>query len=265
MTRRACLWRRRLSTALLLAVASTAHAAIPVYGFRVVHRYPHDANAFTEGLFYRRGFLYESTGLKGASSIRKVALRSGKVVQEARLPAGIFGEGIVAWKDRLIQLTWHGQLGLVYDLKTLKPVRLFRYSGEGWALTRHGDRLYMSDGTPDLRILDATTLQRIGTIHVTADGRPVRDLNELEWVDGQIFANMWQSSRIARIDPATGDVVGWIELQGLQDVRSLPDPPDDVLNGIAWDPARRRLFVTGKCWPALFQIRLTRPHKAHSR
>jgi glutaminyl-peptide cyclotransferase len=246
---------------ILLLASSPLYAAIPVYGFKVVHRYPHDSNAFTEGLFYRDGFLYESTGMEGASSVRKVALRSGKVVQQSWLPPKIFGEGIVAWKDRLIQLTWRQHMGLVYDLHTLKPVRLFRYPGEGWALTRHGDRLYMSDGTPNLRVLDADTLRQIGTIHVTADGQPVHNLNELEWVDGQLFANIWQSTRIARIDPATGHVVGWIELKGLLDVSKLPNPEDDVLNGIAWDAEHRRLFVTGKCWPTLFQIRLVPPRQ----
>ncbi|EIL98637.1 glutamine cyclotransferase [Rhodanobacter thiooxydans] len=252
-------WSIRLLAFALLACMTAAHAAeIPVYGYRVVHAYPHDTGAYTEGLFYKDGYLYESTGQVGASTVRKVALETGEVVQRHRLPKQYFGEGIVDWKDRLVQLTWQSGTGFVYDLASFTPQRNFRYEGEGWALTRDGTHLYMSDGTPVLRVLDPETLEVVHRIHVTADGEPVRNLNELEWVDGEIYANVWLTDRIARIDPASGQVTGWIDLTGLFDISRLPDPGDDVLNGIAWDAARKRLFVTGKCWPQLFEIELVK-------
>jgi glutamine cyclotransferase len=244
-----------LVCATFAATAFAAAAAIPEYGYRVVHAYPHDRNAFTEGLFYKDGFLYESTGLEGRSSIRKERLETGEVLQSRAIAPQYFGEGIVAWKDRLIELTWKSQVGFVYDLSTLAPLADFHYPGEGWALTRDEHRLIMSDGTPNLRFLDPDTLKEVGRVTVTADGRPVPDLNELEYVKGEVYANIWQTDRIARIDPATGKVVGWIDLTGL-----LPDAdrtePVDVLNGIAYDAARDRLFVTGKLWPKLYEIKL---------
>ncbi|MEY2113975.1 glutaminyl-peptide cyclotransferase [Rhodanobacter sp. FW106-PBR-R2A-1-13] len=251
-------WPRRLLALALLAGSAAAQAAIPVYGYKVVRAYPHDTGAYTEGLFYKNGYLYESTGQVGQSSVRKVALETGEVVQRHRLPKQYFGEGIVDWKDRLVQLTWQSGTGFVYDLASFAPQRSFRYEGEGWALTRDSTHLYMSDGTPVLRVLDPETLEVVRRIHVTADGEPVRNLNELEWVDGEIFANVWLTDRIARIDPASGHVVGWIDLGGLFDISRLPNPEDDVLNGIAWDAQRKRLFVTGKCWPQLFQIELVK-------
>jgi glutaminyl-peptide cyclotransferase len=248
--------------ALLLAgvLAPPAHAAIPVQGVTVVRTYPHDTGAFTEGLFYLHGALYESTGEIGASSIRKVDLASGKVLQQSDTPPPHYGEGIVAWGDRLIQLTWRGQQGFVYDLASFKPLARFAYRGEGWALTSDGSRLYMSDGTPTIRVLDPETLQQTASIAVTADGRPLRNLNELEWVKGELFANVWLTTRIARIDPASGQVVGWIDLASLvPPANTLDDPMNDVANGIAYDEAHDRLFVTGKHWPALYEIRLTPP------
>ena len=190
--------------------------------------------------------------------MRKVALETGDVVQRHRLPKQYFGEGIVAWKDRLVQLTWQSGTGFVYDLASFTPQRSFSYKGEGWALTRDDTHLYMSDGTPVLRVLDPETLQVVRRITVTADGTPVTHLNELEWVDGEIYANVWLTDRIARIDPASGHVVGWIDLAGLFDINQLPNPGDDVLNGIAWDAEHKRLFVTGKCWPQLFEIKLVK-------
>jgi len=231
-------------------------AAIPVYGYKVVHTYPHDTGAYTEGLFYKDGYLYESTGRNGLSSVRKVELKSGETLQRQTVPPEYFGEGIIDWKDHLIQLTWKGQTGFVYDLKTFKTLSRFAYPGEGWALTRDDKRIYMSDGTPTLRILDPDTLKQIGSINVTADGEPVANLNELEWVNGEIYANIWQTNRIVRIDPGNGHVVGWIDLTGLLDASLIRDPNDDVLNGIAWDAATKRLFVTGKHWPTLFEIKL---------
>ena len=252
-------WSIRLLAFALLAGSAAAHAAdIPVYGYQVVHAYPHDTGAYTEGLFYKDGYLYESTGQVGQSTVRKVALETGDVVQRHRLPKQYFGEGIVAWKDRLVQLTWQSGTGFVYDLASFTPQRSFSYEGEGWALTRDDAHLYMSDGTPVLRVLDPETLQVVRRITVTADGTPVTHLNELEWVDGEIYANVWLTDRIARIDPASGHVVGWIDLAGLFDINQLPNPGDDVLNGIAWDAEHKRLFVTGKCWPQLFEITLVK-------
>ncbi len=228
-----------------------------MYGFRIVHRYPHDPSAYTEGLFYEDGFLYESTGGIGKSSIRKVELETGKILQQTGLPEPFYGEGIVSWRQKLMQLTWQDHVGIVYDLKRFAPSRRFSYPGEGWALTRDSSHIYMSDGTAYLRVLDPETLAEDSAIYVTHDGIPTVNLNEIEWVKGQIYANVWLSNRIARIDPSSGHVVGWIDLDGLFDTRTLPDPGNDVLNGIAYDAEHDRLFVTGKCWPFVFEIELT--------
>lgn len=251
------LLKAALLGALLLLAPTAGQAAIPVDGVRVVHTYPHDPQAFTEGLFYLGGFLYESTGLEGHSSIRKVRLETGAVVQRIDQPAHDFGEGVVAWKGRLVQLTWQSGVGYVYDLASLRLQSSFRYPGEGWALTQDGHRLIMSDGTPVIRFLDPDTLKETGRIEVTADGRPVRNLNEIEWVKGEIYANIWMTSRIARIDPDSGQVVGWIDLSPLVAGVRTTDT-DAVLNGIAYDAARDRLFVTGKLWPRLYEVKLVR-------
>ncbi len=254
--------RRVVLILALLLVTAACRAAIPVYDYEVVKVYPHDTAAYTEGLFYKDGFLYESTGEKGASSVRKVQLVTGRVLQQHKLQAQYFGEGIIDWKDQLIQLTWQSETGFVYGLADFKLRRTFTYPGEGWGLTRDHTHIYMSDGSSVLRILNPDTLTAVGSIMVTADGVPVTQLNELEWVDGEIYANIWLTNRIARIDPATGHVVGWIDLTGLFDVNTLPVPMNDVLNGIAWDAQRKRLFVTGKHWPKLFEIKLV-PRTAH--
>jgi glutaminyl-peptide cyclotransferase len=234
--------------------------AIPVYGYQVVHAYPHDINAFTEGLFFLNGYLYESTGLDGHSSVRKVKLETGQVVQRATLPADMFGEGIAPWNGHLIGLTWKTQLGYVLDLDSFDTQGQFRYPGEGWGLTHDDIELVMSDGTADIRFLNPQTLVETRRIHVTALGKPVDQLNELEWVEGEIYANIWQTDRIARIDPRTGNVVGWIDLKGLLPMKDFIPQHTDVLNGIAYDAATKRLFVTGKFWPRLFEIRLVKPH-----
>jgi glutamine cyclotransferase len=251
-------WRRAAFLSILSAQAACAPAspqATPVYGYSIVQTYPHDSSAFTEGLLYHEGSLYESTGLKGQSSIRKVNLETGKVEQRRDLPVDYFGEGIAIRRGHLVQLTYTTQLGFVYDLATFEPRSEFTYPGEGWALASDGQRLVMSDGTPELRFLDFETLRETRRLQVTADGVPVKNLNELEWVKGEIFANIWHSDRIARIDPATGRVTGWIDLSGLLAPSERTDP-EAVLNGIAWDSAGDRLFVTGKRWPKLFQIRV---------
>ena len=229
---------------------------MPAYGVTVVATFPHDPSAFTEGLFYRDGFLYESTGQQGQSSVRKVALSTGKVLEQRTIDKAYFGEGIVAWKDRLIELTWQDHIGFVYDLDTFKPRSTFPIEGEGWALTSDGSDLIMSDGTSDLRLLDPDTLKPVRRLHVTCDGEAVSRINELEWVKGEIYANIWTTNLIVRIDPRTGHVVGVIDLAQLSEMNPA-DPPDKVPNGIAYDPAGDRLFVTGKLWASVYQVRLT--------
>ena len=245
-----------LAASLSASAAYAAPAAIPVYGYQVLATYPHDIGAFTEGLFYEGGFLYESTGLLGRSSVRKVQLRTGKVLSRIELPADVFGEGITSWHDRLIGLTWQNQIGFVLDLRTFSLQNRFTYPGEGWGLTHNDREIIMSDGTAELRFLDPTTEKEIRRVRVTANGEAVTQLNELEWVEGQVYANVWQTDRIARIDPTTGNVVGWIDLTGLLAAKDRIANYTDVLNGIAYDPASKRLFVTGKLWPKLFEIRL---------
>ena len=242
------------------ACAPVSQAGVPEYTYEVVHSYPHDRTAFTEGLFYLDGFLYESTGIEGASSVRKVRLETGEVVQRHDLPSAYFGEGIIHWKDRLIQLTYKTEVGFVYNLSTFETERRFEYPGEGWAMTQDGKTIFMSDGTAQIRVWDPETLQELRRITVTDQGQPVPNVNELEWVKGEIYANIWETDRIARIDPATGRVVGWIDLAGLLNPNERIAGPEgtDVLNGIAYDANGNRLFVTGKRWPKLFEIRLVR-------
>jgi glutamine cyclotransferase len=250
------LMRRFTAVALAIVGAASANAAVPEYTAVVVKRFPHDPNAFTEGLLYQSGFLYESTGLAGQSSIRKVVLETGAVVQQKALDPKYFGEGIVIWNDKLIQLTWENHIGFVYGLATFTQQSTFPYTGEGWALTQDGSRLIMSDGTSDIRFLNPDTLRESGRLHVTCDGRPVRNINELEWVKGEIYANVWLTNVIVRINPANGAVVGLIDLTDLVNT-SVKRSPDNVLNGIAYDAAADRLFVTGKMWPMLYQITLS--------
>jgi glutaminyl-peptide cyclotransferase len=251
---------RMLMVAVALALAACGPATpaqeISEYGYEIIHVYPHDRGAFTQGLFYLNGFLYEGTGLNGQSSIRKVKLETGEVLQKRNLPEQYFGEGIVNWNDRLLQLTWQSNVGFIYDLASFEPKGQFQYRGEGWGLTQDGKRIIMSDGTAELRFWDPESLREIGRITVTADGAPVKDLNELEWVEGEIYANVWQTERIARIDPKSGHVTGWIDCRGLLNPSDRIEGQTDVLNGIAYDAAAHRLFVTGKKWPKLFEIRL---------
>ena len=243
--------------AMVCALAS--RAAVAVYDVDVVHTYPHDPSAFTEGLFYLKGYLYESTGLEHHSSIRKVRLETGEVVRKLDIPPQYFGEGIVNWRGHLISLTWKSQVGFVFDLESFKLQKEFRYEGEGWALTRNDKQIIMSDGTPVLRFLDPDTLMETGRVEVTLDGKPLRNVNELEWVKGEIYANVWQTNWIVRIDPNSGHVVGAINLAGLLSRKDIVAGETDVLNGIAYDAKNDRLFVTGKNWPKLFEIRLRGP------
>jgi glutaminyl-peptide cyclotransferase len=226
----------------------------PVFRYQVVTSYPHDRAAFTQGLVYLDGFLYEGTGLKGQSTIRKVKLETGEVLQQRRIDDQYFGEGIAVWQNNLIQLTWQSEIGFVYDLATFEPSRRFTYKGEGWGLTHDGTRLIMSDGTPTLRFLDPATLEETGRVTVRDGKVPVDDLNELEFVKGEILANVWNTTRIARISPTTGQVTAWIDFSGLLSRRDAAGA--EVMNGIAYDAARDRLFVTGKLWPRLFEVRI---------
>jgi glutaminyl-peptide cyclotransferase len=248
---------------LLLAAswAALSQAAVPLYDYEVVHTYPHDPTAFTEGLFYLNGFLYESTGLEQHSSIRKVRLETGEVLQKYDVPPQYFGEGIVNWHNHLISLTWKSHVGFVHDLASFKVQRQFHYEGEGWALTQDGRQLLMSDGTSEIRLLNPETLVPVGRIQVTLDGKPVNNLNELEWVKGEIYANLWQTNWILRIDPHDGHVAGAINMAGLLSPSDIVKGQTDVLNGIAYDAESDRLFVTGKNWPKLFEIRI---HKTGS-
>jgi glutaminyl-peptide cyclotransferase len=238
------------------AAASAANRAAPVDGYKIIHVYPHDPSAFTQGLIYLDGLLYEGTGLKGRSSIRAVDLKSGKVLQHFDLPSQYFGEGLTNWGSTLVELTWQAHEGFVYDRFTLRLLRTFNYSGEGWGLTHDTRSLILSDGTAYLRFLDPRTFAQIGRIRVTDDGKPVDNLNELEYIHGEIYANIWNTNRIARISPRTGNVIRWIDLTGLLPPDETDEVRDDnaVLNGIAYDEKGDRLFVTGKLWPKLFEI-----------
>ena len=233
-----------------------SEAAVPIYDVDIVHTCPHDSSAFTEGLFYLNGFLYESSGLEQHSSIRKVRIETGEVVQKIDIPAQYFGEGIVNWQSHLISLTWKSQVGFVFDLNTLKLQKQFPYEGEGWALTRNDKQIIMSDGTSALRFLNPKTLAVTSRLQVTLEGKPLSNVNELEWVKGEIYANVWQTNWIVRIDPRSGQVVGLINLNGLLKPSDVVQGQTDVLNGIAYDAQHDRLFVTGKNWPKLFEIRL---------
>lgn len=240
-----------LSALALPAAAQT----IPIEPAKVIATFPHDTGAFTEGLLWHDGALYEATGESGRSSIRKVDLRTGKVLQKVVIPAPTFGEGIVVWKDQILSLTWKQHVGWRWDLKTFRKLGEFHYPGEGWSLTSDGTHILMSDGSDAIRVLDPTTMAELRRITVTADGKPLDNINEMEWVDGEILANIWMTNVIARIDPKTGHVTGWIDLSALT---AKVDPKDSnaVPNGIAWDARGQRLFVTGKDWPTLFQIAL---------
>jgi glutaminyl-peptide cyclotransferase len=241
----------------LLAAAQAPSPRLPVYGYQIVHAYPHDPDAFTQGLQYVDGFLYEGTGLNGRSSIRKVRLETGEVVQRRDVARAYFGEGITVWKSEIVELTWQSNVAFVYDKATFMPRRTFKYKGEGWGLTTDGTNLIMSDGSDELRVLDPATFAERRRIRVTAAGMPLRNLNELEYMKGEILANVWMTSSIARIDAATGRVTGYIDLDGLLTPAELAKV--DVLNGIAYDDQRDRLFVTGKLWPKVFEITITPP------
>ena len=252
-----------------------------VYGYEVVREYPHDTDAFTQGLIYLDGFLYESTGITRRSSLRKVRLETGEVIQRRAVNPRDFGEGLTEWRDRLVQLTprrrgsepiWHlrtfledvkrhfgDNVGVTYDIASLEPLSSFMYRGDGWGLTHDDHRIIMSDGSSKLRFLDPETFAELDRLEVFDGNEPVEYLNELEFVDGKIYANVLPQDRIAIIQADSGQVTGWIDLAGVKSRMPplSPEPLRPALNGIAYDAASRRLFVTGKLWPKVFEVRLT--------
>lgn len=249
----ACLISRQLLLAsLLLLSAQWGLAAVPVNKFDVIHTYPHDPLAFTQGLVMIGGVLYEGTGRNGESSLRKVDLATGNVQQKKMLPAQHFGEGITVFNHRIYQLTWQTHVVFVYDFATFQQVQSFYLPGEGWGITNDGSQLIVSDGTANLRMLDPVTLKETGRVQVTEDGKPLAKLNELEYINGEVWANVWYTDFIVRIDPKTGVVKSKLDLSGLDQKHG----GDDVLNGIAWDADSKRLFVTGKLWSRLYEIKV---------
>ena len=242
---------------LLSCSSSKTGRTAEVYTYNIVQTYPHDAKAFTQGLVFEDGFLYESTGFYGRSTLRKVQLQTGAILQMHRLPDELFGEGMTIYDNRIIQLTWKSNLGFVYDKDSFQPMGQFSYPTEGWGITHDGQQLIMSDGTSTLHFLNPETFQETGRIDVRDSDRPVNGLNELEYVKGKIYANVWPTEKIAIIAPQSGRVVGWIRMAGPM------IPQDDgralrVLNGIAYGTTNDRLFVTGKLWPNVFEIELVR-------
>ena len=251
--------RQYLVVFLYLAITACATAQSPKSGhaeaFKVLHTYPHDPKAFTQGLIYLDRQLYESTGLNGRSSLRMVDLSTGQVQQKYDVPPEYFGEGLTDWGSTLIQLTWQSHKAFVYDRFTFNLQRTFTYEGEGWGLTHDRTQLILSDGTSYLRFLDPKTFHETRRIHVTESGKPIENLNELEYIHGEIYGNIWGSNEIVRISPRTGKVLARIDLTGIIDKRELTES-NAVLNGIAYDAAGDRLFVTGKLWPKLFEIKI---------
>ncbi len=244
----------------VIAVSIAASTLLAADTYRIVHTYPHDPQAYTQGLVFVDGHLYESTGLNGRSSLRMVDLETGRVLQSAAVPSQYFAEGLAPWGSTLVQLTWQSHVAFVYDRFSFRLLRTLHYDGEGWGLTEDGRSLILSDGTATLHFLDPQTLREVRHVVVKDRGAPVTELNELEHVRGQIYAHVWHTGRIARISPATGQVLGWIDLTGLLAPGEVSDP-EAVLNGIAYDAARDRLFVTGKLWPKLFEIKVV-PQRA---
>jgi glutamine cyclotransferase len=239
-----------------LAAAALGQSASPTqYTFKVVRQFPHDPSAFTQGFAYQDGYFYEGTGLNGKSSLRQVEVKTGAVVKQVDLPTEYFGEGIAILKNQVVQLTWQSHAGFVYRLKDFHQLKQFSYPGEGWGLTSDGRQFFLSDGTSEIRILDPVTFAEKRRIKVRDGATAITELNELEFVDGQIWANIWMTDRIVRISPATGKIFGWIDLKGLlSPIYRLA--PEAVLNGIAYDSQNKRLFVTGKLWPAVFEIKV---------
>ena len=258
--------KRYLTAILIVAVALVVGSVMRVllndkpvdttpvnYTYEVINVYPHDSNAFTQGLVIEDGVLYEGTGLTGESTLRRVDLETGDILQIHELPSNLFGEGITVFGDSVIQLTWQSHEGFVYDKDSFELLQEFSYPTEGWGITTDGNRLIMSDGTANLYFLDPETFEKVGQVEVHDNGT-VTNLNELEYINGKVYANIWLTDKIAIIDPNTGQVTGWIDLTGIYTQEN--SNPDSVLNGIAYDAEGERLFVTGKFWSQLFQIKL---------
>jgi glutamine cyclotransferase len=249
--------RRRIVSSLALALVflSAGCAAAPVSSYRVVARYPHSTDSYTEGFFYLDGLFYEGTGMNGRSAVMAIEPKTGRVLQKLSLAPQYFGEGIVDWGPNLYEWTWQSHLCFVYDRFTLRLVKQFSYSGEGWGMTHSAKEIITSDGTATLRFRDPNTFKETRHIVVKDGGQTISQLNELEYIQGEIFANVWHTERIARISPVDGRVIGWIDLTGL-----LPENQkvnaESVLNGIAYDAKRNRIFVTGKQWPTIFEIKI---------
>jgi glutamine cyclotransferase len=250
---------KKVWSILLILVAATAFQAqtsapTPTYSYQVVKTYPHDSKSFTQGLIFLDGSLYESTGLKGNSKLRHVQIDTGKVLQEYIVTPEYFAEGMTNWGSDLVQLTWTTGAAFVYDRATFKIKKSFQYAGEGWGLTQDGTRFILSDGSANLRFMNPQTFQETGHVTVRDHGKAIDELNELEFIKGEVWANIWHSDRIARISPKTGDVVGWIDLTGIGATAGAGG--EAVLNGIAYDAASDRIFVTGKLWSKIFEIRV---------
>ncbi len=255
----------KLSLASFVAILAAGLAIFALHGresdtsrvwtYKIVNTFHHDPNAFTQGLVFEDGFLYEGTGLKGQSELRKVDLKTGEVLRSRKLPDEYFGEGITIFGERIYQLTYRSKTGFVYDKETFELLHKFTYPTEGWGLTHDGENLIMSDGTPMLYFLDPNSLKRVSKVMVLEEEKEIWWLNELEYVEGQIYANVWPGDRIGRIDPNTGRVLGWIDCTGILDKKNLR-AQIDVFSGIAYDPNDNRLFVTGKNWPKLFEIKV---------
>lgn len=245
--------------ALLLLSSCSSQDATPWYTYQIVNTFPHDRGAFTQGLVFDDGFLYESTGLNGNSSLRKEVLETGEVIKIHALPGQYFGEGITIFQDKIVQLTWRSRTGFVYDKESFDLLQQFAYQTEGWGITHDGKRLIMSTGSSTLFFLDPLTFERNGQINVFDQNGPIGLLNELEYIQGEIYANIWKTDNIVRINPLTGRVTGWITLKGLLSAEDYAQPVD-VLNGIAYDRENDRMFVTGKLWPKLFEIKCVPLH-----
>lgn len=234
------------------AASTPVTEEIPTYTYDIVKTIPHDAQAFTQGLAFYNGDLFESTGQYGSSSLRKIDRSTGKVLKRLNVDAAYFAEGMVAVDGKIYQLTWQSGVGFIYDAKTFQQLRTFSYFGEGWGITYDGTEMIMSDGTSNLRFLDSDSLLIRKMLPVTSNGTPVKNLNELEYVNGEIWANVWQTDSIARINPQNGKVTGWVDLSGLQTPTERANA--DVLNGIAYDKERNILLVTGKNWSKMYEI-----------
>jgi glutamine cyclotransferase len=246
--------RNAQPSALSTATASGNPQGVPILVAEVVESYPHDPHAFTQGLEYYDGYLYESTGRSGQSTLRRTVLETGAVLNQVNLPSEYFGEGLTIFRGKIYQLTWLSKIGFIYDVRTFRRIGEFHYESEGWGLTHDDASLILSDGSNKLQFIDPTSFKIVRTLEVYAGNVAVTNLNELEYIDGEIFANVWHSARIARIDPRSGQVLAWIDLASV--VARSKHEPEDVLNGIAYDAKRRRLFVTGKNWAEILEIKV---------